>query len=147
MASEHRANRDELVARLRTALEPEADVLFSYLYGSVVKGRERHGSDVDVAVHLDPDGRGERPEERALEIEARLELGTGLPVQVVALDSAPLELVHNILRTGKPLTCRDSAARSRFYVAHGRAWFDQANARRIFRHYQRRRIEDGRFGG
>lgn len=147
MASEQPTDRDELTARLQTALESESDVLFSYLYGSVAKGRERRGSDVDVAIYLDPDTLSIRSEERALELEARLELSLGRTVQVVALGSAPLELVHNVLQTGRPLTCRDAATRSRFYVAHGRAWFDQANTRRIFRHYQRQRIEGGRFGG
>jgi predicted nucleotidyltransferase len=38
------------VAMLSELLAPETDVEFAYLFGSLVKGRPREGSDVDVAV-------------------------------------------------------------------------------------------------
>jgi predicted nucleotidyltransferase len=145
MPSQDDPRTAQIEDQLGAALDTEADVLFAYLYGSVAKGRERPGSDIDVAVFLDtPPG---RPEDRVLEIEAALEQSVGRAVQAVALNTAPLELVQNVLRTGRPISCRSDTARARFYVAHGRAYFDQAHARGIFRRYQMKRIERGEFGG
>ena len=43
----------DLVARLADALEEREEVLEAYLFGSRARGRQRPGSDVDVAVYVD----------------------------------------------------------------------------------------------
>lgn len=154
----------ELERALSSSFQEAEDVAFAYLFGSAVKGSMRPDSDVDVAVHLRGDGEDggrapglevdgrpavERVEiaERAQELEARLQKGLARSVQVVALELAPHDLVHNVLRHGRLLVCRDERLRSRFWVAHARRHFDLASARRIFDRYRARRIQEGTFGG
>jgi len=154
----------ELERKLRSVVRQIEGIAFAYLFGSVVKGSMRPDSDVDVAIHLQAYGSdggrepglaadrrtaAERVEiaERAQALEARLQKGIDRPVQVVALELAPNDLVHNVLRHGRLLVCRDEHLRSRFWVAHARRHFELATARRIFDRYRARRIEKGTFGG
>ncbi|MGH7541861.1 MAG: type VII toxin-antitoxin system MntA family adenylyltransferase antitoxin [Gemmatimonadota bacterium] len=135
---------------LREAIEDDPEVVFAYLFGSVVKGRPRSSSDLDVAVFFDAERKGTGrldAAERALDLEARLEARLGRPVQVVVLDHAPPELVQNVLGPGRLLFSRDEEVRVRFYVEAGRRLYDRAHARAIFERYRERRIREGTFGG
>jgi uncharacterized protein len=138
--------------RLQARLGSEPDVVFAYLFGSVAKGTSRERSDVDVAVWVEAGGVGDAKEafrvaERALELEGVLEAELRRPVQVVVLNTAPIELVHNVLRHGSLICSREEAARVRFYVDHARRYYDLEPARAIFDRAMARRIEEGRFGG
>lgn len=155
---------EALEESLRSSIQAASDVAFAYLFGSAVKGSMRADSDVDVAVHLaedgdagasGPDGFGDRrPADERVEIaeriqrlEATLQSTLTRPVQVVSLELAPNGLVHNVLRHGRLLVCRDDRLRARFWEAHARRHFDLLNARRIFDRYRGRRIQEGTFGG
>ena len=118
------ARRDEVLDRLRALLAkaPE-EVVAAYLFGSRARGTEKPSSDVDVGVLL------ARPPEPILgsvarRLEAEMERGTGLPAQVVALNEAPVDLVHRVLRDGVLLLDRDPLARTRFEVRVRNEWFD-----------------------
>jgi predicted nucleotidyltransferase len=141
----------EAISRaLREVLEADSQVAFAYLFGSVVKGRVRASSDVDVAVHFGTAAvHGERLEaaQRAFDLETRLEARLGRPVQVVNLCHAPPELIQNVLGHGLLVFSRDDAARVRFYVNAGKHLYDRAHARAIFERYRERRIRSGAFGG
>lgn len=100
-----------LVARLSEALEPRAEILEAYLFGSHARGQARPGSDIDVAVYID--------EERAEDGDwgYRAELATALmaalgedDVDVVVLNRAPVLLYHRVLRDGVRLISRDLRA-------------------------------------
>lgn len=136
-------------ARLRDELETVPEVPFAYLFGSLAKGRGHAGSDVDLAVWLDPDALPSAADraDRALDLEARLERLVGRPVQVVVLNDAPPELTHNVLEHGRLLRDADPAARRRHFVGHCTAWLDLEVGREIFGRAMSRRIEEGRFGG
>lgn len=87
-------------------------VLFAYLFGSRARGLARADSDWDFAVYF---GR----EVTALdetELEEDLEEVLGAPVDVVALDRAPLDLVYVVLRDGRPVYSRDERARRSWEV-------------------------------
>lgn len=139
--------QDPLLPVIRGVLEREAGVRFGYLFGSAANGRERAGSDVDIAVSLGPEGSPAARLERALRLEGALERALGRPVQVTTLEDAPLELRRNVLGHGILIHVADDPARSRFFVETGRDYYDMASAREIFARYQRRRIREGRFGG
>lgn len=138
---------EALRAELKALLASETDVEFAYLFGSLVKGRARAASDVDVAVHLKGDATPSRRFERRLELEARAERALGRPVEIVVLNDAPLELRFNVLAHGILISARDDPARCRFYVDTGRRYYDMAPARALFRRRQRERIREGTFGG
>jgi uncharacterized protein len=125
-------DREEIIAKLRVALSSmTVPPLAAWLFGSVARGAARQDSDVDVAVLL-----GHPPPKTLIERftpEGMLEGALGLPVHFVVLDTAPVDLVHRVLRDGVLLTDRDSAARVRFEVAARNAYFDLLPVLQLYR--------------
>jgi predicted nucleotidyltransferase len=123
----------EIEARLSQALAEAPDgVLAAYLFGSAARGELRPRSDVDVAVLF-----VERPpatlDSPVFALASRLEGVLRLPVEVVALNTAPPDLVHRVLRDGKLLLERDRSARIRFEVRARNEYFDMARVRAAYR--------------
>ena len=104
-----------------------------YLFGSVARGGDRPGSDVDVGVlfRRDPpptlDG-------LPLRLEGELEQLLGRTVQVVTLNTAPADLRARVLRDGVLILDRDPSLRIRFEVRTRNEWFD---LQPILREYRR----------
>ena len=105
-------------ARLREFLASVAEregIAAAYLFGSVARGTAGPGSDVDVGILYleDPpltlEGMG-------FELEGELEKLLRLPVQVVVLNRAPVDLTIRVLRDGKLLVDRDRPKRIDFEV-------------------------------
>jgi|SRR5271155_5348609 len=95
----------ELVAGLRGALRTEHGVRLAVLYGSLARGDEDAGSDVDLLISLADD----RPS-AGLELAIRLQPVTGRPVDIAHLErveaNAPL-LLDRVLDEGCVLVDRD----------------------------------------
>ena len=107
---------DALVARLADALEPRAEVLEAYLFGSHGRGKARACSDIDVAVYIEPAraeqavaGRGHWGYQAALTSDLMLALGTNR-IDIVILNDAPPLLYHRVLRDGVRILSRDLRA-------------------------------------
>ena len=115
--------RDQIEARLRTALAAQGDVGAAYLFGSVARGTAKRTSDVDVGVLLTTDPPRTVGGLR-LGLEGELERALGLPVQIVVLNRAPCDLIHRVLRDGILLLDRHPGARIRFEVDARNRYFD-----------------------
>ena len=104
---------EQAVARLR-----ECGAVFGYLHGSRASGTARPGSDVDVALWF---GRA---------VDSWVVAGP-LPEQldVLALDSAPLELAGRVALHGALLFEDDPAARVRWEAATRKVYLDEAPRR------------------
>jgi len=94
-----------------------------YLYGSVAKGTAGSESDVDIGVLY------ERPPEATLMAQPfadEAELGQLLarPVQVIAMNQAPPDLVHRILRDGILVLEPNRSRRIAFEVRARNLYFD-----------------------
>ena len=110
-----------------------------YLFGSVARGDDRPGSDVDVGVlfRRDPPPTLEGP---PLRLEGKLEQLLGRAVQVVTLNTAPADLRARVLRDGVLILDRDPSLRIRFEVRTRNEWFD---LQPILREYRRVRTPAG----
>ena len=95
--------RAKVVRVITAALESEPDVVFAYLHGSFLTDGNFH--DVDIGVHLGATAGRRLP--RALDLAARLTREAGFPVDVRALDDAPLAFRFHVFRTGRLLLTRD----------------------------------------
>lgn len=92
-----------------------APVWFAYLFGSVATGRDRPGSDADVAVYLDPSVASDLLLDVELELGRKLEEAAGAgPIDLVVMNAAPLALLGRILRDRLVIYSRDEPARVRF---------------------------------
>lgn len=116
------ARREEIAGALARRLAGEPAVLFAYLHGSFLDGLGFH--DIDVAVSLAPQAGG-RESETALDLASRLSTIVGLPVDVRALERAPVTFRFHALR-GRLLTCRDEDALTAMLEDTMHRYFDLA---------------------
>lgn len=124
---------DEVAERLREFFASCArDFVAAWLYGSVARGTQTHGSDVDVAVLC-----RQAPERSfrglPLALEGDLEKLLRKPVQLVVLNDAPADLVHRVLRDGELLLDADRSERIAFEVRTRNEYFDLEPVRREYR--------------
>lgn len=100
-----------LVERLARSLEPRAEILEAYLFGSQARGDARSHSDVDVAVYIDEARADPGPFGYQADLTTHLmdALGTNA-IDVVVLNAAPPLLYHRVLRDGVRLLSRDLRA-------------------------------------
>ena len=104
------------------AAEP-GDIVAAYLFGSVARGTAGARSDVDVAV-LYATAPPATLEGLPLDLERRISRLMGRPAQVIVLNTAPVGLIHRVLRDGVLLLDRDPGARIRFEVRSRNEFFD-----------------------
>jgi len=113
----------ELLERLRPHLAIEPGLACAWLFGSQARQQAGAHSDVDVALLYSADP------PRTLEASGflladELTEATGLPVQVVIANHAPVDLMHRVLRDGVLIVDADKAARVRFEVLTRNRWWD-----------------------
>ena len=114
----------EIADRLREGFERDArGAIAVYLFGSVARGTAGAGSDVDVAV-LFAAAPPRTLDGLPVALQADLESITGRAIDLVALNSAPVDLVHRVLRDGILVFEGDRAARIRFEVRARNEYFD-----------------------
>ena len=115
----------ELIARVRGLLaERQAGIVCAYLFGSLARGEDRAGSDLDLAVLFAAEPPPTLEEGLGLRLAGVVEHAIGRPVDLVVLNTAPVDLVHRVLRDGILLLDADPSARIRFEVAARNAYFD-----------------------
>lgn len=94
-----------------------------YLFGSLARGEAGEGSDVDIAVLF-----AEKPPSTldglGLDLSGELETLIGRRVDLVVLNSAPVDLSHRVLRDGVLIYDGNPSARVRFEVNARNEYFD-----------------------
>lgn len=108
-------SKEEIRAQLRNLLLQRPEVSFAYLHGSFVDGLAFH--DVDVTVYLDSPHSD--PFDYEMELSLELTRTLRLPVDIQALNQAPLSFQHQVLQ-GELLFARDEVRLTDFieYVAN-----------------------------
>lgn len=101
----------------------EEEVSCAYLFGSQALGTATSTSDIDLAIlyeHEPPStlmGSGQK-------LASYLERGLKKEVDLIVLNTASAELVHEVLESGKLVIDRDPALRVRFEVKKRNEYFD-----------------------
>lgn len=140
-------HRAALVARLRVALAdtPMAapdTLVCAWLFGSRARGTARAQSDLDLAVLFSQDP----PRTLAglhLDLADRLTGALGVPVDLVILNRAPVDLAYRVLRDGVLVGDWDRAKRIRFEVRLRNEYFDLFPHLRLYRRGGSRAVTDG----
>lgn len=126
-AAVERTLKDVLNARAA-----EEGIAAAWLFGSVARGTAGPDSDVDVGVLF----RQDPPRTLAglaLDLEGDLETALSLPVQLVVLNRAPVDLIIRVLRDGKLLVDRDRSGRLQFEVRSRNEYWDLEPFLRLYR--------------
>jgi predicted nucleotidyltransferase len=115
------ARRAELARLLAIALADEPEVVFAYLYGSFVGDRPFH--DIDVGVYLSNAPADQT--RQAVALADRLSRRLELPVDVRALNAAPVPFVFHALQ-GELLVSHDDQKLADVLERIGRRYIDLA---------------------
>ena len=103
-------------------LELHPKVIFSYLFGSLSKGKPSPLSDVDIAIYLK---KGDNLAERKLEILGKLiDILETDEIDLVVLNTTDLPLVMGVLNNKKLIVDKDPFARHLFESLMMRKYFD-----------------------
>lgn len=104
-------------------LNTQEEVLFGYVFGSAITGGHRPGSDVDIAVYLDPERRSGWFNIR-LELLEKLTRALRKEADVVVLNTAAPFLRYVALREGALVFERSPSARIDFELKALNEYFD-----------------------
>lgn len=95
---------------LKDFLQKDENVLFAFIFGSCVKGRQHKQSDIDIGIYF------KKPLEgfAILEYINKLSELTGREVDLVILNSASALLRHQVMKYREPLVIKDRNEYVRF---------------------------------
>lgn len=88
-------------------------IIASYIFGSVVKGKEKEPGDVDIAVLLD---RTDLQSFSVPSLISEFEKALGLPIDLVALNRAGEILKYEVRRSGRLIFERSPDMRKRVEI-------------------------------
>lgn len=109
--------------RLGDVLSAHPDVAAAYVFGSVAGGTARPGSDIDIAV-LFTTAPPHTLDSARFALAGELEAALGVPVDLVVLNDAPVDLRIRVLRQGRLVVDRNPSARIGFEVQTRNEAFD-----------------------
>ena len=145
MALRLRQDIEEAVAAFLAAC-PEVNA--GYLFGSVVSGRARPDSDVDVALLLSDDVlHAEFFPYRLRRMSDLMGILRRDDVDLVILNEAPPLLAHRVLKNGKLIFERSATARVAFQVRALNRYFDTQPMRNLYLAYLKKHAAEGRIFG
>lgn len=129
-------------------LESRSEVQAAYLFGSLVTGRARQDSDVDIAILVSKEAMGRDPFQYRLDFMAEL---MGIlkrdDVDLILLNQAPPLLAHRVLKRGKLIFERSASARVAFQVRTVNRYLDTQPMRNLYLAYMKKDAREGKIFG
>lgn len=116
-------NQANIIKSVAAVLAKEPAVLFGYVFGSMVRGDARVGSDVDVAVYLDG-SKDEDTYDIRLKLMESLTREVGTEADVVIMNTAKPVLRYTIIREGKLVIDNSPGRRIDFELKAANEYFD-----------------------
>lgn len=132
---------------IREAVREIPGISVLVVFGSRARGTHRPDSDLDVAVLPESADSRDRRRLQSRVAVALAELAPEGRVDVVLVDEATDVLRQRIMETGRILLNRDNEAWKELRVRTMREYGDREWVRELFMEAQRRRLEQGDFGG
>ena len=117
-------SQKDIIASIRAVLTDVDDIVAVYLFGSTAQNMAHRFSDVDVAVLFEEEMDAETMFGRTLTIGTELETQLSAPVDVVALNRAPIFMRFRIIQTGKLIVERKRTERCLFQMKAMNAYYD-----------------------
>ncbi|MFW6012412.1 MAG: type VII toxin-antitoxin system MntA family adenylyltransferase antitoxin [bacterium] len=138
--------------QVRNVVEDIPGVSVLLVFGSRARGKNRPGSDLDVAVLPRPEEGGESEQLFRHRLQKRLavalaDLAPEGRVDVVFLDEAPDTLRQRVMEEGRMVLCRDQDAWKVLRIRTMKEYGDRQWWRRLYRRELRRRLMEGRPSG
>ncbi len=94
-----------------SVLKDREKILFAYLYGSFARSEENDKSDIDIGIYLKDHNHEKFYPER---LASKLEKVVDRDVDVRVLNGRNLVFLHQVLKNGQLLFCRDEKMRVAF---------------------------------
>jgi len=139
-----RSIQNALTSYFRSRPEVQA----GYLFGSIVSGRARPDSDVDIAILVSNRVMRHDPFQYRLDTVTKLmDLLKRSDVDLVVLNEAPPLLAHRVLARGKLIFERSASARVSFQVRTVNRYLDTEPMRKLYLSYLRKHAREGRILG
>jgi len=101
---------DEIILKLKTYFQEDTNVLFAFIFGSYVKGRDKRESDLDVAVFFNNPPEG-------LDLLGYINKLSDIlekDVHLIVLNNASPMLRHQVVKYGIRLIKKDESLYTRF---------------------------------
>ncbi|SDL04087.1 type VII toxin-antitoxin system MntA family adenylyltransferase antitoxin [Halarsenatibacter silvermanii] len=135
---------EELITEL---LREKEEIIFAYIFGSVVSGLDNKLSDVDLAIYVDEENIKETGSfGYRSRVIVELEKAVGEKIDLVILNNASVTLSYEILQKGKLLFTRSNSLRREFQENIMRKYLDFLPLLAVQEKYQKKRLREGRFG-
>lgn len=129
-------------------LESRQEVQAGYIFGSLVSGRARPDSDVDIAVLVSESAAGPDIFKYRLDLMGEFMGVLGRSdVDLIILNQAPPLLAHRILSRGKLIFERSQSARVAFQVRTVNRYLDSQPMRNLYLAYLKKRAREGQIFG
>jgi len=119
----------------------DKDVAAVYLFGSYVKSKERHGSDLDIGILHKTDTDPLKKFENNLEFAIQLEEITGIPVDIVDLEKVNTYILHQMMLNKILVLDKDPKRRVDFEVARRKEYFDRMGFYKTYHKQALKRLE------
>lgn len=104
----------KLKEQIREVLKEHNEILVAYLYGSMVKGYQGKGSDIDVGILLKKEFEADAlyPARIAGEIKEKCSFNQEIDVRI--LNKRPYRFLHQVITEGELILCTDEREKVRF---------------------------------
>jgi len=133
----------EIIEKLRPLFAQQKEVVLAYLFGSYACSKVRETSDIDVAVLLESDVKGEKLCDAYRDIFLLIcEALDTERFDLVLLNRAPLSLRFEIVSRGKLIYARDEEMLNGFEIDVIRKYQDTAHLRRVQDQYLKERARE-----
>jgi len=99
---------------IKQVLKGHKEIVVAYLYGSMVKGYEGKGSDIDIGLLLTENFEAEALYPARIAGEIKEKCGLDQEVDVRILNKRPYRFLHQVIRDGEIILSADERERVRF---------------------------------